>query len=565
MRIVAIATLVALGVVSATSTIAEAQPRRSQWDSKGWVMLGEQTVDYAKKKRGNRDGSDTDRIMVGRYEGTFSKLQLVVDDSDLVLNSMKIVFGDNTEYNPKLAFEFKDGQRTRAFDLPPATRGVIKYIDLDYKNAGRRDGERARVQVWGFQTSAPRQPPPRYQWDTNGWQMLGEQAVDYARKRRGNRDGSDTDRVMVGRYEGRFDKLQLVVDDSDLTLISMRVVFGDNSEWRPTNMAYEFREGQRSRAIDLPGDNRLIQYIDLDYKNSGARDGQKARVQVWGRKAVQVQPRRYTWNNQGWQLLGEQTVDYAERRRGRRGNRGQSDTDRITVGRYEGAFSRLQLVVDDSDMTLEAMKIVFGDNTEFNPNLAYEFKEGQRSRAFDLPRGARVIQYIDLTYRNSGQRDGLKARVQVWGEKAAVAQPPPPKRYTWDTNGWQMLGEETVDYAERRRGRRGGGGGASDTDRIQVGRYEGAFSKLQLVVDDSDMTLEGMRIVFGDNTEYNPKLAYEFKEGARTRAIDLPPSAVVIQYIELTYRNSGQRDGQKARVQVWGLKTGNPNRPRGRR
>ncbi|MCX5746671.1 MAG: hypothetical protein NT062_29695, partial [Proteobacteria bacterium] len=266
---------------------ADAQPKRHQWDSKGWVMLVEQTVDYARHTRRNRDASDTDRITVGRYEGRFSKLQLIVDDSDMTLNSMKVVFADNSEFNPQLAYEFREGQRTRVIDLPGNDR-TIKYIDLDYKNSGKRDREKARVQVWGWKVVAP--VVKRFPWDTHGWTMLGEQTVDYARHTRRNRDASDTDRITVGRYEGRFGKLQLVVDDSDMTLNAMKIVFADNTEYNP-KLAYDFKEGQRTRQFDLPPSENVIKYIDLDYRNSGKRDGEKARVQVWGLLDTGPRPR----------------------------------------------------------------------------------------------------------------------------------------------------------------------------------------------------------------------------------------------------------------------------------
>ena len=44
------------------------------WDSKGWVLLGEQQVSGR---------VDRDKIMVGRQEGQFSKMTVVVLDSEL--------------------------------------------------------------------------------------------------------------------------------------------------------------------------------------------------------------------------------------------------------------------------------------------------------------------------------------------------------------------------------------------------------------------------------------------------------------------------------------------------
>ena len=73
----------------------------------------------------------------------------------------------------------------------------------------------------------------------------------------------------------------------------------------------------------------------------------------------------------------------------------------------------------------------------------------------DLPPGESIIHHIDLRYRNLP--GGGSARVQVWGQRIAA---PPPPRPVWDSTGWTMLGERTVN-------------GRVDRDRIPVGAYTG--------------------------------------------------------------------------------------------
>ncbi|MBA2540487.1 MAG: hypothetical protein H0V17_12675, partial [Deltaproteobacteria bacterium] len=160
-----------LGVLFLVATIgvAAAQPygdRRGPspvWDSTGWQMLGEQQV---------QGSVDRDRINVGRYEGRFSKLTVVVLDSDLELLDFTINFGDGTRYEPRMAHYFREGQRTRVIDLPGRDQ-VIRNIDLKYKNLA--GGGRAKVQVWGFKTTGAALPPPprEFTWDNRGWQLLG--------------------------------------------------------------------------------------------------------------------------------------------------------------------------------------------------------------------------------------------------------------------------------------------------------------------------------------------------------------------------------------------------------
>ncbi|MGN6107498.1 MAG: hypothetical protein ACTHU0_20480, partial [Kofleriaceae bacterium] len=79
------------------------------------------------------------------------------------------------------------------------------------------------------------------------------------------------------------------------------------------------------------------------------------------------------------------------------------------------------------------------------------------------------------------------------GTASAKRRPPPPEPVPvpasagWDSRGWQLLGEQQVS-------------GRVDRDRIQVGRYEGQFSKLTVVVLDSELEMLNFTVNFGDGT-----------------------------------------------------------------
>jgi len=257
------------------------------------------------------------------------------------------------------------------------------------------------VQVWGWKTgdNASRPQPATVtvpQWDQRGWQMLGERQVD---------GRVDTDRIDVGRYEGKFTKLQVVVLDSDLELIDFSVKFARGPEWRPDNMRYGFREGQRTKAIDFPGDERSIKYIDFKYRNLPG--GGRAKIQVWGFQRAGDAPTStpgQIWDNRGWTMLGERAVQG-----GRRGDR-----DKIIVGRNEGKFRKLMLVVVDSDLEMIELSVKFARGAVFRPEVNQTFRENTRTRAIDLPGDDRVIKNIEFRYRNLP--GGGRAKVQVWAK-----------------------------------------------------------------------------------------------------------------------------------------------------
>ena len=370
-------------------------------------------------------------------------------------------------------------------------------------------------------------PPPAPVWDASGWTLLGEQTVS---------GRVDRDVIRVGRFEGGFSKLTMVVTDNDLELLGFTIRFVDGTRYEP-RLQHVFREGARTRAIDLPPNGGVIERIDLTYRNL-ARGG-RARVQVWGLPLAQPPapppppPPAPVWDSRGWTLLGEQGVS------------GGVDRDRVTVGRDAGRFGKLMVVVLDGDLEMIDMEVGFRRGQSFRPAISHYFREGTRTRAIDLPdgyRGAdRTIEYVDFRYRNLP--GGRRARVQVWGSSGtpdAPPAPPPPPAPAWDSRGWTLLGEQTVD-------------GRVDRDRIRVGRGMGRFSRLTVVVLDSDLEMIDMEIGLRRGEVVRPALAHYFREGTRTRMIDLPDgvrgSERTIEYIGFTYRNLP--GGGRARVQVW--------------
>jgi hypothetical protein len=387
-------------VVLAAAALAAPSVARAQsvWDSRGWVMLGERTVNGR---------IDHDRIEVGRIEGKFSKLTVVVENSDLEMLDFKIEFGDGTNYHPTVNQLFREGTRTKVIDLPPGEH-TIRYLDFKYKNTP--GGGNAKVGVWAWKIGDGAGPgagappvPSAPAFNPQGWTLLGERAVN-------GHGREDHDRIEVGRYEGRFSKMTVVVQDADLEMLDMEVKFGRGESWHPA-MNFFFREGTRSKVIDFPGDERVIKYIDFRYRNiphSG-----HAKVQVWakGDNADRDHDHdhdhgAWRFESKGWEMLGEREVH----------GHGRENTDRIDVGRAMGKFSKLTVVVLDSELEMLDFAIQFKHGEPFHPAVNYFFKEGTRTKVIELSNDGheRTIQSIEFKYRNvPGQGH---AKVQVWAQ-----------------------------------------------------------------------------------------------------------------------------------------------------
>jgi hypothetical protein len=219
-------------------------------------------------------------------------------------------------------------------------------------------------------------PAPAPAWDSTGWTLLGTQQVN---------GRTDRDTIRVAKA-ARWDKLTIVVTDSDLDLLDFTVLFANGERWSPK-----------------------LKHIELLYKNLPG--GGAARVEVYGkdvRNRPPVEPPPVTlpvepvFDPAGWTLLGSQSVD------------GKKDRDTYYVGKKKGRFDRVVIVVKDSDLEMLDFVITFENGQKFEPKLTHKFHEGQRSRSIDLPKSDRYIKQIDVKYANTP--GGGKARVELYGK-----------------------------------------------------------------------------------------------------------------------------------------------------
>ena len=100
----------------------------------------------------------------------------------------------------------------------------------------------------------------------NGFAFLGERMVN---------GGVDHDVIHVGRADGRFHELMIVVERAPIELFDMVVTFGNNERWE-AHTRLVFGPDSTSRNIDLPGGARIIKHGNLVA-------GAQAKVELWGR------------------------------------------------------------------------------------------------------------------------------------------------------------------------------------------------------------------------------------------------------------------------------------------
>jgi hypothetical protein len=87
------------------------------------------------------------------------------------------------------------------------------------------------------------------------WDRLGDAHVD---------GGQDHDNIHVGRHDGRFRAIQLRVSGGAIYFERVVVHFGDGSH-EELIIRDKIPSGGQTRAIDLPGERRVIESVELWY------------------------------------------------------------------------------------------------------------------------------------------------------------------------------------------------------------------------------------------------------------------------------------------------------------
>ena len=104
----------------------------------------------------------------------------------------------------------------------------------------------------------------------------------------------------------------------------------------------------------------------------------------------------------GWRLMGDAWVT------------GPFEHEIIPVGKSEGRFARVMLVVTDSSLEVGDVVILFGNGQRWSPGLRRSFADGSRSRAIDLPGHVRFIRGVELI--RGGVPPGTRAHAELWGQ-----------------------------------------------------------------------------------------------------------------------------------------------------
>lgn len=95
-----------------------------------------------------------------------------------------------------------------------------------------------------------------------GWERLGEAHVD---------GQADHDVIRVTAARGEFRAIRMRVENAAIDFDRVLVHYG-NGTTHPVELRYQIRAGEETRAIDLPGDRRVVESVEFWYHRGSWRE-----------------------------------------------------------------------------------------------------------------------------------------------------------------------------------------------------------------------------------------------------------------------------------------------------
>ncbi|MEP7325520.1 MAG: hypothetical protein ABI836_06205 [Gemmatimonadota bacterium] len=223
---------------------------------------------------------------------------------------------------------------------------------------------------------------------SDDWQLLGKRNVGRA---------AETDGIDVGLRNGLYNAIRIDVNEGTVEMYNIRIKFMNGEDFSPDTRLV-FKEGERTRVIDLPGDARGIRRIEFTYRNTELRG--QAVVSVFGRETGGTPDGAPA----GWDLVGSREVSF------------QAEHDVFEMPGTK-SYRSLMFQVGGGDLDMFNVKITFANGETYSPDTRFHFDSNTQSRTIDLPGALRDIRRINFYYRSvKGGGDG-HATIKVFGRK----------------------------------------------------------------------------------------------------------------------------------------------------
>lgn len=108
------------------------------------------------------------------------------------------------------------------------------------------------------------------------------------------------------------------------------------------------------------------------------------------------------------------------------------------------------------------------------------------------------------------------------------------------SENWQKIAEATVDFKAAK-------------DKIPVSQA-GNYKSLRIKTIDAPVHIDNLIVDYEEGGTENIPIRFDFKAGVESRAINLEGAQKRIKEISIVYRIVPNWKGDKAQVEIWGLK-----------
>lgn len=110
-----------------------------------------------------------------------------------------------------------------------------------------------------------------------------------------------------------------------------------------------------------------------------------------------------------------------------------------------------------------------------------------------------------------------------------------------DKTGWQKIAETTVSFKK-------------ESDEVVIMGAD-KFAAIKIKIKDAPIDLVNLDIYFEDGKKQHVNIAMPIKVEGESRVIDIDGGEKDLKKIAFVYKTLPNRDDEKAKVEIWGLKT----------
>ena len=186
------------------------------------------------------------------------------------------------------------------------------------------------------------------------------------------------DVIAVGAREGAFKSIRLEVQKSDVEILDLTIVYGNNTT-EELRVRQLIKSGGSTRNIDLAGYKRAIKQVIITYVAKAP-----ARINVIG---VESGGGTTPPPTASWERLGCKDVGFL------------IDHDTLMVGKKEGRWSAIRLKVRKAPVELFGLRIVFGNGGKQEVAARVKIPAGGETKPLSLTGDNRGIDRIEMLYR----------------------------------------------------------------------------------------------------------------------------------------------------------------------